>query len=242
MTAKIRTTPKFIEGAWQFALDLLFPKICVSCKSEGAFLCSPCKTQIRVRTPSCLQCHARSTSGKTCTACRNKTGITRFFAPFSYRDAIPRELVHRYKYGRIKELAEALAEPLIAMLHASNFRPRGDMIIVPIPLHSRRKRERGFNQSELLARHLGDTFELPVATTCLNRVKNTMPQISLENDKERGENISGAFSVADPASIGKKTVLLVDDVVTSGATLKEAAFVLRKAGARSVWGLAIARR
>lgn len=116
------------------------------------------------------------------------------------------------------------------------------MVFVPVPLHQRRRRTRGFNQSELLAEYLGLYFRIPIVKQALMRIKNTRPQIELENDEERRINISGAFAVTDREAVKNKTAILVDDVVTSGATLREAAQTLRRAGARTVWAVAIARR
>lgn len=242
MFKETKNTRAAIAKTGQFILDLLFPKICASCRKEGDFLCSFCEKLLLSHTPSCLVCNKRSPSGTMCAPCRKKTGIARFFAPFSYQHPVIRELIRLYKYESVKEIGRILSTFLIKTLFAAKFKVRRDMVIIPIPLHPRRKRSRGFNQSELLANFLGAAFRIPVAFDSLRRTKNTPPQVSLENDEKRRENITNAFSVIDAQAIAKKTILLVDDVVTSGATLSEAARVLHEAGARSIYGIAVARR
>ena len=223
-------------------LDLLFPKFCVSCRKEGSFLCEDCAKSLIFLAPSCFVCGKRNLSGKTCQSCRKKTHIQRFFAPFSYKDEVIRSAIHLYKYGRVKELGDVFGGFLAGMLEFYEFKPRQNILFVPIPLHKSRKRERGFNQSEILAEFLGQRFHLAVAADALSRIKNTLPQIEMEDDTGRRENIREAFLADRPEAIKNKTIILVDDVSTSGATLEEAARALKKAGARSVWAAVIARR
>lgn len=225
-----------------FVLDLVFPKTCVLCLQEGEFLCRMCSVLLIVKSPSCLICKKRDLCGKICRSCCKKTPVRRFYAPFVYRNEVVRRLIHIYKYERAKELYRPLSAFAITAMQKANFSPKKNMIIIPVPLHWRRRHERGFNQAELIAEEIGEAFDLPILKKALTRVKNTSAQIELKNDSLRQKNIENAFVVRDTNMIKKKTILLVDDVVTSGATINEAAKVLKKTGAKSVWATAIARR
>lgn len=116
----------------------------------------------------------------------------------------------------------------------------GDFILVPIPLHPRRLRERGFNQSEIIAQSIGRTLDMPVQTV-LERVRYTPPQAGIHHIKERRMNMADAFGVRQAHDVGDKTYVLVDDLITSGATTNEAARVLKAAGARHVAAFALAQ-
>lgn len=225
-------------GGW--LLDLVFPKQCAGCGREGAFCCADCRGRLAFSAPSCPVCGRRSFTGVLCAPCEEKTGLRRFLAPFSYRDPLVRELIHTYKYGGVRELAGLFAEELLACLDAFAIRPHGPAVLLPIPLHRARERERGFNQARLLARELGRRLELPVAEP-LRRRRATQQQTEMESHEARRKNVRDAFSITDADAIRDKTVILVDDVSTSGATLAEAARVLRAAGCRTVWAIVIAR-
>jgi len=225
-----------------FTLDLLFPKACLICRQEGEFLCVSCSNTLTVIAPSCLICKSRCPEGKICHSCRKKTPIRRIYTPFTYKNKHVRNLIHVYKYERAKELAEPLAKFVTGAMRKANFIAKKNMVIIPVPLHWRRERERGFNQSELIALKISESLGLPVLEKTMARRKNTLPQIDMKNDVIRRQNISGAFAISNPKSIVGKTIILVDDVITSGATINEAANTLREAGAKSVWAAAIARR
>ena len=223
-------------------LDLLFPKFCVSCRKEGSFLCEPCTKSFVFLAPSCFVCKKRDLSGKTCPECLTKTRIRKFFAPFLYKNDVIRNAIHLYKYEGAKEFGDIFGGFIAEMLDFYEFGPRQNMIFVPIPLHRSRERERGFNQSEIIAEFLARRFGVALGTHALCRIKNTFPQIEMADDDRRRNNIANAFKVVIPEAIRKKTVILVDDVSTSGATLEETARVLKEAEAKSVWAAVIARR
>jgi ComF family protein len=141
-----------------------------------------------------------------------------------------------FKYRGKLSLAKPLARALIEALPAL---PPAD-IIIPVPLHPQRLREREYNQSLLLAARLSHHAGIPLLLACLLRVRPTVPQTSLSR-KERLTNLHRAFSVANPACIQSKRILLVDDVLTTGTTLHECAKTLRRAGSGPVYGLTLAR-
>jgi len=170
-----------------------------------------------------------------CALCRR--GVRGFDAAYSfgfYEDAL-RELIHLFKYGRVQTLAAPLGRLLTRALPLDqNFD-----VIVPMPLHWRKRWQRGFNQSELLAREIARRTHLPVRKA-LRRVRYTNAQAGLTNAKRR-ENVSGAFRARKSPALAGRRVLLVDDVMTTGATAASGARALKLAGAKQVTLLTLAR-
>ena len=150
-----------------------------------------------------------------------------------------REVIHRFKYGRQASLGQPLGQ-LMAQTCQSWFRASALDLIIPVPLHPRRLRWRGFNQSVLLGREVGRAWEIPLDPFILMRKTETAPQSTL-NLKERQPNVRGAFSIARRRTVDQLRLLLVDDVYTSGATVKECSRVLVHSGAREVQVLTLAR-
>ncbi len=147
-----------------------------------------------------------------------------------------REAIHRFKYSNSQDLVAPLGEMMVSYWQEVSF--SADLII-PVPLHTRRLRERGYNQAALLARELGKGVGLPVLEDALVRVRETSPQVDL-NAKERQENVRGAFHCPTDRLAGK-SVLLVDDVYTTGATLEACSLALKQQGVGTVWALTLAR-
>jgi ComF family protein len=148
-----------------------------------------------------------------------------------------RQAIHQLKYHNLKAISSCLAELLADYLQLN---PLPGEAIVPVPLHPRRLRERGYNQSGLLAKELGKLTNLPVIQDSLIRVKEARPQVRASNVKERRRNVANAFICRDEKVNGKQ-IILVDDVCTSGATLESCASALKSKGAIMVWGLTLAR-
>lgn len=224
-------------------LDLLFPKFCAGCQKEGVFLCETCKTGLyaRMLTPACPVCSFRNGTGITCQPCRKKTALRRCVSVFPYQEKIIRELLHMYKYNRTRELRPLLADFLILYARTHRFAVPQTAIIIPMPLHQSRRRQRGFNQSEEIGKQFANAFGLLYRDDVLRRAASTKSQVECADFRERRKNISGVFFGHRTPEILYKTVLLIDDITTSGATLNEAARVLKEAGAKSVWGMTIAR-
>ncbi len=149
-----------------------------------------------------------------------------------------KDVVHALKYHNFRSLSQPMADLMAGYLSCNQI--PGD-ILVPVPLHRRRLKERGYNQSELLVRELGKIVGLPVADAVLCRVKDSSPQAKTTSVAERYRNVKGAFVCKDNGEISGRAVIVVDDVCTSGATLEACADVLKTAGAVSVWGLTFAR-
>ncbi len=220
------------------ALDFIFPKYCVGCGKEGAFLCRTClKTTNRILPPICPKCGRPQPSGVLCPDCITWSScIDGIRSPFRFEGVI-REAVHQLKYRNLRAISETLAEFLYE--YFMNL-PLPVDVIVPVPLHPKRLRERGYNQSGLIASNLGKLIDLPFIDNSLKRQRNTLSQARTASVSERKKNIEGAFT-CDNGIIYNKRVLLVDDVSTSGTTLDACAGALKDAGAVSVWGLTVAR-
>jgi competence protein ComFC len=219
------------------ALDLFFPQWCINCGREGDYICDTCRQFLPVITPPvCPGCGRPQSQAVLCSRCKEEPlEIDGIRSPYVFEGVI-RQAIHELKYRNLR----ALAPRLTGLLHdyLGKNRVPGD-VLVPVPLHRKRLRERGYNQSALIAEELGRLIGLPVVTDCLVRHNYTPPQARSAGVGERHRNVAGAFTCRDGRLSGKQ-VLLVDDVSTSGATLNACAGALKAGGAAGVWGLTIA--
>ena len=217
--------------------DTLFPPRCVHCGAAGALFCAQCEKQSPRLDPAacCRRCGLPSRSA-TCEPCfLNPPALDRVYAVFQY-DGPLSDAVQALKYDDIRALAPRLAE----LMHEQVYGPRTDVdFLVPAPMHSSRMRSRGYNQSELLARHIGRATGAVVDTRLLKRVHNTAPQARALSEQQRKRNVAGAFEASDEVS-GRR-LLLVDDVMTTGATLNACGQALKSKGASWVGALVLAR-
>jgi len=222
----------------ELAVESFFPRRCVGCGKVGSFICPQCLGKLpRLLPPLCPNCGRSQASGIVCPSCRKRqTEIDGIRSPFRFDDVI-RKAIHQLKYRNLKAISPCLAE-LLAEYLGSN--PLPGEALVCVPLHPRRLRERGYNQSSLLARELGNRMDLPVIEDCLIRVKQAQPQVRAFDVEERRRNVADAFVCRDEKVSGKQ-IILIDDVCTSGATLESCAAALKNKGATSVWGLTLAR-
>ncbi len=226
-------------------LDLFFPPRCASCQGVGFWLCPRCRAEIAlIRPPLCLLCGrpiAEKVPGaalppELCSSCRSAPLQIDGIRSAAYFEGPLREAIHRFKYRELSALALPLGEVLSEGWRVN--RPPGE-VIVPVPLHPKRLRERGYNQAALLAKELGKKIGLPVVGNLLVRVRETLPQTNLKG-RERKENVRDAFRCHGHELKGK-CVLLIDDVCTTGATLEACSLALRGSAVRSVWALSLAR-
>jgi ComF family protein len=219
-------------------VDFLFPAHCFGCGREGSFLCGSCiRTLPRLLPPLCRKCGRPLLLEDRCSICSKWTlGIDGIRSPFILQGVI-RQAVHQFKYGNLRALASPLALLLAGDLEA---RPLPVDVIIPVPLHRRRLRERGYNQSALLARELSGLTGLPLLEGSLLRLRDTPAQVRTAGAADRRKNVRGAFGWKGTGAVGGR-FLVVDDVCTTGATLDSCAVALKAAGAESVWGLSLAR-
>lgn len=221
----------------RIALDLLFPQWCVGCGREGGYLCDNCRRSLSyISPPVCPRCGKPRSDGTLCPACDGgHPGIDGIRSPFLF-DGVIRQAVHEFKYRNLR----ALALPMAGLLYEYILKnPVPGDVLVPVPLHRKRLRERGYNQSALLAKQLGKLAGIPVSGDCLIRKHHTPPQARTTNIEERRRNVVEAFACSNGKLQGKK-VILIDDVTTSGTTLNACAATLREGGVASVWGLVMA--
>jgi competence protein ComFC len=217
-------------------LDLLFPVYCTNCQKEGLSLCEECqKSIVEIKSSACYLCQHLSSEG-ICPKCRKKTNISQAVFYGYYHDPVLKNAIHALKYNGLKVVAPALSELLSSKIKP-HLKPSENYLLVPVPLHRSKKANRGFNQSELLCQNLSKTLEMPYQNL-LKRQKNTKPQIELKY-RERQTNIKKSFAVLKKPP-ENTTIILIDDVVTSGATIRECALVLKEAGANNIWVAALA--
>lgn len=185
----------------------------------------------------CERCGQPLAAGTTCADCEDvPPQIDGIRSLFPYDGAIRRAIL-QFKYENVKALAKPLAQ---LMWEYQQTQQLPADLLVPVPLHPRRLRSRGYNQSGLLARELGRLASLPVVEDSIIRRRNTSPQARTASVEDRRRNVAGAFAYRGKRGAGKQ-IIIIDDVCTSGATLRACAAALKSAGAASVWGLTLAR-
>jgi len=195
-------------------LAVLFPQKCLGCKKENEILCSDCLLKInRPDTPHLNGIHIAS----------------------NYQDAVLKKALWMLKYQGVKQLAKPLAELIKERIWKKL--ETGDWLIVPVPLSKNKLRHRGYNQAELIARELPGNVRADV----LFKKFHTKSQVEVKDKEERLANIIGSFEVRNPEKIKGKKIILIDDVLTTGATMREAKKVFKQAGAKKVVGVVVAR-
>ena len=229
------------------AVSLLYPPVCTLCGGKtraGEYLCERCEAKATpIVAPFCQQCsepfEGAISTVFTCANCAHRT-IYFDAAVAAYRGrGIVRQIIHDFKYGRQIHLRHLVARWLYAAFDDERLRGREFDMIVPVPLHPARQRERGFNQANLLAELLTAQISIP-SKPVLKRVRYTTTQTALDR-AERMENLHNAFRLRRNANVRGLRVLLIDDVLTTGSTLSECARILKRSGAISVHAATAAR-
>ncbi len=219
-------------------LDLVFPTKCAGCGALGDLFCPACRGRVEsVPQPVCIRCGKPVQEPGRCPVCRDGSfQIAAIRAAAVYREPVS-QVIHEFKYNGRKELGQPLGELLAAYWRA---RTVSVDLVIAVPLHKARLKERGFNQSQLLAETLCRLAGLPLLQPeVLRRERETQQQVHL-GPEERRQNVSGAFVWSGPALAGAR-VLLIDDVATTGATLEACGETLHAGGAGRVWALTVAR-
>lgn len=227
-------------------LDLVFPPRCVSCQALGVLLCDRCRATITLpEPPLCARCGRplqASRAGEQCDLCalgRGPVHLTSLRVATDYEGGI-RAAILAYKFRGVRRLVE----PLGKMLADAYTRERLDAdLVTHVPLHTKRRRERGYDQSQLLARELARRLNLPLLPDAVQRVRATEPQTHLQGE-QRIANVAGAFTLANPSVIERakdRRILLIDDVTATGSTLDATAAALAEAHPAAILGLALSR-
>ncbi|MDD5731413.1 MAG: ComF family protein [Patescibacteria group bacterium] len=267
-----------------FVFDLLFPRTCLGCGVEGQWICGEClKTIDIIKQPFCPECRRPSEAGEFCHFCRggvSPPALDGIFICANFGEGVLKEVIHHFKYNYIFDIGNILGKMMAGKLRQENKKakkqentkiPRCDQweypqvgppdfpefdLVISVPLHKKRLRQRGFNQAEILAREIIKMYRstLRFKAGALNqhilvRKKYTTPQAELDRE-QRLNNLKDVFVfVGNNANIRNshgcslrgKNILLVDDITTTGTTLEECAKVLKLNGARSVWGIVLAK-
>lgn len=228
-----------------FCLEIFFPKHCLGCQKSGTYLCQDCIACLDLlRDQYCLCKKPLIFSGK-CHQCKTKN-LDGLYSGLSYQRNLVKKIIHSFKYEPfIKELSQPLAFLIIEHFYLLEKQPsffidKTNFILIPIPMYLKRLKWRGFNQAEEIAKELSKLLSIPIIFNCLIKTKETQPQTELNHD-ERKENIKGVFLIKNREKIKDKEILLIDDVYTTGSTMEEAAKRLKRAGAKTVIGITIAR-
>ncbi|MFZ4631751.1 MAG: ComF family protein [Patescibacteria group bacterium] len=234
---------KFLKKIGEFILDLIFPIECLNCHQEGGYFCDNCFKKLNFNKDSDLK--RLSFNLKT-------PSLDKIFIAGDYEDKNLKNLIIKYKYNFLSPLGKILGKFLIIFwkmqeteVETLNFKilkPNKKYLVIPIPLSKKRLKWRGFNQAEIIAREFSNYFNHELSLN-LKRIKNQKPQAEL-SESERLNNLKSAFSWESEnngPALEDYTIILIDDVITTGATLNEAAETLKKSGASEVYALVIAK-
>ena len=228
--------PQPLKVTLKHALHRLLPGSCLLCTADcaNALLCDACTADLPALPPhACPQCGEQTTHGERCGAClKAPPAFAKTYALFRYEFPVDR-IIQAFKYGHQLTMADWAGERLAQVINAAEYD-----LLIPLPLHPQRLRERGFNQSVEIARRIARHTGIPLDQQTLIRTRATAPQAELAM-KERARNVRGAFECQTDHS-GRR-LLLIDDVMTTGATLREAARVLKLHGAATIHIAVIAR-
>lgn len=217
-------------------LDLLFPKRCLGCQRFGSYFCAICLPKIEyLKEQICPICGKNSIDGTTHPRCQTIYSLDGMYAMAHFRGVI-KDAIHLLKYRFVTSLVPDLADFLVNSWPKSM--PEFDYLI-PIPLHQKKLRERGFNQSTLLAHSLGKNLDIAVMEKIIVKRHATKSQAELDL-KERIKNLQDVFAIASDIDLSGKKIALIDDVSTTRTTFIECARVLKRKKAEIVWGIALA--
>ena len=224
-----------------FFKELFYPKICLGCGFLGAYICPVCQNKLkRINKDSCLYCGRASLNGFTHPACKREKRIDGFISLFYYDNRL-KKIIKEIKYRKTLEALNELVFLIdYSLVNKLKYFITKDLIIQAIPLHPQREKERGFNQVEPITRQLNQLTGVPIKNILL-RIKPTAYQAQIEKKQQRLINIRGVFSLKKGEKINKNNFLIVDDVLTTGSTVKEAARVLKDNGADKIFVFTLAK-
>lgn len=208
-------------------LNIIYPKYCINCNIANIDICDSCLSLAKLN---------------------QKETESYIYTIYDYKDPIVKKIIHSFKYKNRKDLKKTIGEILYAKIieelyDLKTFKNFNNIILIPIPLSKKRQRERTYNQSMLIVKEiikLDKNKNFILGKNILIKNKNTKHQANIKNRKERLKNVIGTFSVINKEKIKNKNIILIDDVITTGATLKEARKELKKSGAKRVIAFTLA--
>lgn len=213
-------------------LALIAPHVCLQCKAEGSLWCLTCRATAPLPAQRCYRCHAMSIAGRTCKRCRRASPLYSVEAATRYED-YAKQLVWKLKFGRAKAAAGTLAEIMAARIVSDR-----DIVIVPVPTSTNRVRRRGYDQAVLISHH----FSLCTGRPCISALLRLGQQQQHTATRAlRLTQLAQAYTVPRPGVVAGRHVVLIDDVITTGATLDAAARALKAAGAKRVSAVVFAQ-
>lgn len=200
---------------WKTLIDTVFPIKCLGCGVEGVFLCLDCFRKIPLNQNSSLKLN------------RNQA-LNELIISSYYQNPLLKNLIHRYKYDFIKDLADPLSKLMAQKIYYLKQNP--SIVLTPVPLHKKRLKWRGFNHSEILAQKTAQKLDLAFLNNLITRKKHTIAQASIQDKEIRKRNLKNVFEInpeSDTSLIENKTIILIDDIYTTGSTLNECAKTLK---------------
>lgn len=222
-------------GWWEKVLDWVYGKECIFCGKEGVWLCEKCRWSLRLADGRCPVCGKESKGGWRHKECEEKWEMDGLSVIWDYGEKKVKKLIWEMKYGFNRDLIREV-------VRGCSFELGGEWDgVVVIPLHWQRENWRGFNQARVIGEEMGEKLGLEVKEV-LARKRKTKQQAGIRGRKERRKNVEGVFEVKEEEKkwLKRKRLLLVDDVFTSGATMREVTKVLKKVGVEKVWGVVLA--
>lgn len=237
----LNSAAKLAHNIYTGILDLVYPSFCLICENveQDSYLCAKCLEKIEIiGEQRCRKCGTPCES-YLCPDCKVREYAFEYACSAGVFDGVLREAIHLFKYRGQVVIAKPLADLMIRCFPDTKLSGRIDAVI-PIPIHSSRLLERGFNQSEELARQFCNKTRIPLVTDVLYKSRKTPRQVGLPFDV-RVVNVAGSFGIRHAVKIRGKRVMLIDDVITTGSTVSEAARTLREAGAAVVYAYTLAR-
>ncbi len=226
-------------------IDILFPRFCLRCQKEGDWICLDCLSTISIlEYQYCPFCMQRVFEKTICYKHKNKNLDKLFFA-VSYKNSLIKKAIKKFKYSPfLRELTPYFCYLIIShfllIKNKTILEDKNNSFLIPAPISPSRKRWRGYSESEEIAKQLSISLKIPVLINSLIKTKRAQSQSKLSKN-ERIENVKNVFKIKNAQEIQGKRIFLVDDVFTTGATMEECARVLKNAGIRKVFGIAIAR-
>ena len=237
----------YAQRALVWFLDAIFPIRCIGCGKFGNYICRGCLGSISIKKNfECIRCKRNTPFGQTCYLCAKTNSIDQLLIVADYKNPLVEKALKFLKYKFISDLEGPLLVLMKKYLKWLTLDKKFNIfeanpLLIPVPLHPRRLNWRGFNQSELFARDLADTFQMEMVSDVIERIINSTPQADIKEREERLKNLNGIFKVSNEDKIAGREILLIDDVCTTGATLNECARVLKENGATKIVGLVVAR-